>query len=179
MRRGLRGLATINVSVGPITRSTSTTMPTTCSALRRYQPGQRYQPRYSPPRMSVSAPLLPTRCSAKARSRNCIDLSFVLLRPPFRDGVLRRRRTLAGDGALAREPGTEIDEPTALAAERSERRLLPVQFTLARRTLDAGRAHVMRVRWRSSQGQQLSTKVTSPSAWVGRVVMPCQARKRT
>ena len=38
---------------------------------------------------------------------------------------------------------------------------------------------IVRFEWRPSQGQQLSMNVTSFSAWVGRVVMPCQARKRT
>ena len=140
-RRGLAGLDTIRVSVGPTTRSTSTTIPTTCSTPERYQPGQRYQPKYSPPTTSASAPALARRWRPKAFNRNGMDSSVALRRPLFRDGVLRRWDALAGDRALPGEPGTEIDQAATLAAERAERRILPVQIALARRTLDACRAH--------------------------------------
>src|SRR5258708_40366880 len=71
-RRDLRGFATIKVSVGPSARSTNATIETTCRAPVRYQPGQRYQPRYWRPKISVSRVRLAQRCRPHALSRNLI-----------------------------------------------------------------------------------------------------------
>src|SRR2546421_7815915 len=87
-------------------------------------------------------------------------------------GILHRRR-LTGNGALLGQPGAEVDQPAALAAEWAKRGALPVQLTVAGGAVDAHRTHRL-----DPQPQQLSVKVTSVWAWVGRAVSPFQVRKR-
>src|SRR5262245_52573148 len=104
-------------------------------------------------------------------------LIFAARRRWLRDPFLGCLNALSRDRVLSREPGAEINQAAALAAERPEGRALPVEITLARRAFDACRTH-RALRRTLPQGQQLSMNVTSFSAWVGRAVMPCQARKR-
>src|SRR5215472_17632028 len=68
--RGLPGLATMRVRVGPRTMSTIATISTTWNTPVRYQPGQRYQPAYSDPKMRVSRAKLADACRPKALSLN-------------------------------------------------------------------------------------------------------------
>src|SRR5690349_18721713 len=69
-RRGLRGLATSKVSIGPNTTSTPDIIRATVTAPARYQPGQRYHPRYRAPNASASRHVLPSRCSPNALNLN-------------------------------------------------------------------------------------------------------------
>src|SRR5215469_3765221 len=172
-RRGFFGLATIAVNAGPSARSTARRIATTCTAPVRYQPGQRYQPRKSPPRIRVSAAALPNRCRPKALRRNLMRLIVVLALHAVRDRGLPGRLTLPGNRALLTQPGTEIDQPAALAAERPCRRRAPIELAAAGRALDACGTHAR------PQLQQLSVNGTSAWVWVGRVVSPFQVRKRT
>src|SRR5690348_16336616 len=113
-RLDLPGFETTKVSVGPTTRSTITTMPTMCSTLERYQPGQRYQPRYRAPSTSVSAHALPSRWRANAFNRNDIDQVSPL---DARSSVT----WFSGGGALS--PGIarwpEIQAPRSISRQRS------------------------------------------------------------
>jgi len=62
---------------------------------------------------------------------------------------------LARDRVLLRQPGAEIDEPAALAAEGPKGGLRPIDLALAGGALDALDGH---------QLQQVSRNLTSPLA---------------
>src|SRR5580692_6685392 len=62
VRSGLVGLAMTKVNRGPIATSTPTVIGRTDSMSARYQPGQRYQPRYSAPTIRPSRQLLAKTC---------------------------------------------------------------------------------------------------------------------
>src|SRR5690348_6076383 len=83
-------------------------------------------------------------------------------------GCLVRGR-LTGDGVLLGQPGAEVDEPAALAAEGPEGRLRPVDLAVAGRALDALDGHYVQV---------VRRNFTSESAWVARSERPFQVRKR-
>src|ERR1700722_19457415 len=101
-RRGLTGEAMMQVSSGPATRSTPANTMVTCTTSARYHPGQRYQPRYSPPRMTVSAKQLASRCSPRAARRNLMraGASSVEARGQIRVlGMPKHQLDLLGRGA--------------------------------------------------------------------------------
>ena len=77
---------------------------------------------------------------------------------------------LTRDGVLLSQPGAEIDQPAALAAEGPEGGLRPVDLAVTGGALDALGGH---------QEQQVNRNLTSAAAWAGRSVRPFQLRKRT
>src|SRR5437588_990748 len=117
-----------------------------------------------------------TRCPSGAGRRLSAGISRatgILQRRLCGHGIILNRRRLTGNGALLGQPGAEVDQPAALAAEWAKRGALPVQLTVAGGAVDAHRTHRL-----DPQPQQLSVKVTSVWAWVGRAVSPFQVRKR-
>jgi hypothetical protein len=77
---------------------------------------------------------------------------------------------LAGNRPLFTDPGTQVDQLAALAAERPEWR--------GRRPLDGSLAGGAGDRLHA-QVQVVSVKRTSSVVWIGRVFASCQTRKRT
>src|SRR5262245_26429763 len=150
VRRGLRGFETISVRVGPTTRSTRTTMPTTCSTLERYQPGQRYQPSHRPPSTKVSAQALPSRCRLNTLRRNRIyEFS------PF-----------GGDDSVTRFSGVSTLSPGIACFSESQ----PPRSIRRQRSLQKGRKGALsqsRSRWHVGHLMRAGLTVLSTDALSG------------
>src|SRR5579859_43817 len=135
----LEGLATVKVKVGPSTRSTMMRMPTTCSALARYQPGHRYQRSQKLPSTTVSAAALPDRCRPKALRRNLIRRGACpgegYRRRGSRAAPTATRRGRRAGSARCRRAGT-ARWPTRARAHRSD--TSPPQDSSARDSGAAG-----------------------------------------
>lgn len=94
----------------------------------------------------------------------------------MRRAIALRGAIFSGYYRLFCEPCPQIDQPTAFAAEGTKGGSPPVEQPPAGRTLDAPRTHGGSS---NAQAQQLSTKLTSACACVGRLARPFQVRKRT
>src|SRR5437667_2681845 len=85
-----------------------------------------------------------TRCpsgAGRTLSAGISRTTGILQRPLFGHGIILHRRRLTGNDALLGQPGAEVDQPAALAAEWAKRSALPLQLTLAGGAVDAHRTH--------------------------------------
>src|SRR5437763_8984372 len=85
-----------------------------------------------------------TRCpsgAGRTLSAGISRATGILQRRLCGHGIILHRRRLTGNGALLRQPGAEVDQPAALAAERAKRGALPGELTLAGGAVDAHRTH--------------------------------------
>src|SRR2546429_9531466 len=85
-----------------------------------------------------------TRCptgAGRTLSAGISRATGILQRGLCGHGIILDRRRRTGNGALLGQPGAEVDQPAALAAERAKRGALPGELTLAGGAVDAHRTH--------------------------------------